>query len=906
MAIRDIRLAKLAFDIEANTKGLQGEIQSAERTFGRITKFIIANPVAAMGSLAAAALAAGVAATEMASAFDRSMRKIAAAIPQGTSRLAELKQAANDLAVREGLPSETVIAGLTAVAQEGVAGVGELVSRFELLQKAADATGTSVEELAGPFDQILDVFGLTVDDLERVEARLAAISQEQGVGFVDLIGAFQSAAPVIREAGLSFDEGSAAIGRLLAQGLNAKQATSELRTTLEQLGRNGMLPLASATRDAAKELEDLNRRQQLVRDGTERATTGLREVFSSFIRDIGEGIRLGIYDPLVASLGILTRMVEKKRDLDGAAFGNATQLAAAFARMETLAAGRAQPGGRRLPPPAPLTEDQRKKAQDFAEELHEILVRATATLDDDLQLVIDKFKARYREAARGLTAEQRQQFQLLLDGLEKAKAQQLTPEVLARTQSTPLALRGTSDQDLAKQAEDIAERTEREAKAAKEAADAREKARAAVRAQADALQRTARGAAQLAEAFGLLDRKAAEALESIVGIASELKVIAANGLSFDSALSVAGGFASLLSAFTGEDPEARAWREAMERNSEAIERLRSTIGEWLNISGRAAGAAREGLGALLADPAGLQVRIARTGALGATDPERLREALAAVGLKLGDLKDIAEELGVTLDTDNPARFVESLQALNDALAAAEITRFTETFAGQLDALRLQFELFDLDDPLEQLKRFVELASSEQFGSPALRTALAGLDLSDPAQRAEAERRLQDLFTGLTDGSITPEQLGLTLEEFIDAMRTIEAGIDAVNQASGTTTSAPGQTSFGVVSQATGVQVDRLIGLAVSQDGHLVEIRDLLAAFSPVHPPALPESLALGAAGGTMVLELGPITIEVHGAMTEEGAKATGRTLGLAAADALARTMGAQLTRKRLTMGDPTV
>lgn len=943
MAIRDIRLAKLAFDIEANTKGLQGEIQSAERTFGRITKFIIANPVAAMGSLAAAALAAGAAAGRMAEQFDTAVRKVAAAIPDGTRRLEDLKRVANDLATSKGLSSDVVLSGLTAVAQEGVSGLDELITRFELLQKVADATGSDVAALAGPFDQILDVFGLTAEDLERVGARLAAISQEQGVGFTDLVGAFQSAAPVIREAGLSFDEGSSAIGRLLASGLSAKQAASELKEEVQRLGREGMLQLAGATRDASRELATLNERAALVEAGSERTGTALREKFASRVRELGDAINQNAIDPLRRLVLLLTDPVFEGKNIERGLAAvlavatlnvNALRLALKDVRAEAdqpLLGGGATsarpplpgrfvfaPGGKPVTLGELSTADteeaqaerlkrQRQAAESFGAELHQLLVKATATMDDDLELIIERFQARFREAAGALTAEQRAQFEFLINGLRQAKDAVLRPDATAATGTfirNPLGLKGVSPEELAQQTEDIAQRTEREAKAAKAAADAREKSRAAVRAQADAIQRAARGAAQLAEAFGLLDRNAALALESIVDIASEVKVIAANGLSFDSALSVAGGLAALAGGLFGESADARRDRELRAQNTEAIRELTKAL--ITEVAGRTVASTSTAVSALLAAGRGLGTGfIPGKGGTGRVDAQAVAGILDDFGLSLRDLQDQLRLINpdLQLNTSSWEDFIGSLEQARRALDEVNFQAFAATFAGQLSLLQLQFDLMDLTNPLDQLEKLRELVGGE-FGSPVLDAALGGLDLTDPAQRAEAEARLLELVqragkkTG--EGGFTAAELGgLSTQELLDLIREIEGLIDAANEQSGTTTSAPGQTSFGVVSQATGVQVDRLIGLAVSQDGHLVEIRDLLAGFAPVLPPVLPDVLLPTI--GTMEL-----TVVVEGPVTPDNAAAVGQTVGAAAAAELARASGARLTRARLVAGDATV
>jgi len=57
---RDLVLARLFYQIEADSKGLDAELKSAERSIDRLAKFIVTNPVSAAGALGAALIGVGV------------------------------------------------------------------------------------------------------------------------------------------------------------------------------------------------------------------------------------------------------------------------------------------------------------------------------------------------------------------------------------------------------------------------------------------------------------------------------------------------------------------------------------------------------------------------------------------------------------------------------------------------------------------------------------------------------------------------------------------------------------------------------------------------------------------------------------------------------------------------------
>ena len=143
---------------------------------------------------------------------------------------------------------------------------------------------------------------------------------------------------------------------------------------------------------------------------------------------------------------------------------------------------------------------------------------------------------------------------------------------------------------------------------------------------------------------------------------------------------------------------------------------------------------------------------------------------------MDDLQKVADELGVTFNEKlNPT--INELDQLMKAIAETELTRFAETFNGQMAALRAEFEIFDITDPIKQLEKLGEVMSNPAFGAPALRAALAGLDLSTPEGRAAAQKMVEDLFTALQTGSLDPSALGtLTPEEFLNALRDLESAI----------------------------------------------------------------------------------------------------------------------------------
>lgn len=981
---RDIALARLFYDIEAETKSLDQGLKDSERKLVSFSTFVRAHPMKALGALTAAAAVAGVQAAKMAEQFDAAARKIAATIPDGTARLQDLKKAADQLAISKGLSSDVVLAGLSAIAKEGVTGVEALIARFEALQTAADATGTDVAALAGPFDQILDVFGLADTELQRVAATLAAISQERGIGFEDFLGAFQSAAPVIREAGLSFDEGAEAISRLLAAGLSAKQVAADLKEQLKALGEEGLKSLATDARNATKDMGDLSERARLVRESMERTRGDIDAAFAARTRAIGQAINDNILNPLLQAGHLLTLLATGGAKASTSVSTAADRLLAAI-RIMSPTAGAILTGFQALgdeePGPSPVDRGGPVQLPEITttapgkkelEELRDGLTKTfTANLPATVEATASAIRA-LRERLRELgtpASEITERLEPLLEQLARLRAaaadlsltQAIGDAEGAASAAASLDQLGALAADLMLQiqgankgsAEQVAlqERLLRvneaiarvnrrivdlkddESQGAHDVADFTGDATADAQAMRQALSLTveqlgdaARGAIGLAQAFGLAGDSAAALLQNVVTLATTLpKTIKAfeglgkvdaegNPLStlagaLSGGIAGLGALAGIVSGLFGESADDREDRRIREQNTEAIRELTKTFID--QVSGQTVATARGAVNSLL--------DLGRRGVAGSSghgagwvlDRDAVNAALEPFGLNLRDFAEQLKEINpnLELNTSSAADFIESLRQIDRALAEVDFRAFTETFGGQLSLLQLQFDLLDLTNPLDQLERLRELAAGE-FGSPALTKALEGLDLTDPAQRAEAERRLLELANraGLSpeQGGFTAADLGgMSTQELLEFIRNFEGLIDAFNAEQGTTTGgAPRQETFGVERRITEVQADRLISLGVSQDAHLVEIRDLIGggSFVPVAPPPVPGGLGPTPTAGITLT----INVSVQGAVDPGAAKLIGETLGLSAADAMAKALGSKVQQAKQRRGDITV
>lgn len=441
----------------------------------------------------------------------------------------------------------------------------------------------------------------------------------------------------------------------------------------------------------------------------------------------------------------------------------------------------------------------------------------------------------------------------------------------------------------------------------------------ALREMAHTIESSARGALQLAEAFGLVDARTASALTNVVQIAANLPALSGalqalgSGGSFASvataALPVVGGIAALVGGILGAQSARDAETKRIQKaNTETLRELTDVLGEFgLAITGndftKGLTAGNAALGALQSGAVPFSyvekaVDIAK----------RLDANMQGLGVSMDDLRKLAGQLGLTLDERTPATFIESLQRVVEAIRQVQLTQFAHTFEGQLQSLNAQFKLFDISDPIAQLKELVKVFSSPEFGAPALRDALAGLDLSTPEGRAAAEAAIQQLFLALQNGTLDPAALdALTPQQFLDQLLNVKALLDDGQAAAGDTGTG-GYNVDRTITEATGSHIAGLLvsaNIYAARTAEAVEgmLRALLGGALPaITPPALPAGSGGYLAGGASVVV--QVFVGAGGSLVD--AERAGASIGTAVVDAIDRRLGVKVRVARQMRGDVTL
>lgn len=318
-----------------------------------------------------------------------------------------------------------------------------------------------------------------------------------------------------------------------------------------------------------------------------------------------------------------------------------------------------------------------------------------------------------------------------------------------------------------------------------------------------AVESVARGFLDVLQATGAIDRNLGSVLGSAINLGSSIAGIASAG-TLTAALPLIGGAlgagANIFSGIFGgggESPEERARRESIEENSLAVRRLILSVDRLANVFSNIAGETVEALKDLAAFE---ELRIAQEERDERPDPEettiggrplnetllegleRARDEMDRLRLTFVDIEKSARAAGV--EVDDFIAFITGVGEFDIREAAAEFNAWqeavlaavdaTRTWGGLLNELRLEFELFDLDKPLQQLPKLLDLFFDFANLPAELEAQFRGADLTTAEGRAAFEDALREAFLASQDtdfsefGRLTKEQF----QEFLGSAKTL--------------------------------------------------------------------------------------------------------------------------------------
>lgn len=383
----------------------------------------------------------------------------------------------------------------------------------------------------------------------------------------------------------------------------------------------------------------------------------------------------------------------------------------------------------------------------------------------------------------------------------------------------------------------------------------------------------ARAAVELAGALGLVEESAIRVVNQVVLIGEGISRIAAGDI-LGGVSGIISGVAGLVSTIFGggETPEERQRREAIEKNSRAIENLTKATNALAALRDIRStdvplltGAART-----LGTPESQALLRKRELAVGFGDILE-EEVFKQLGLDLDELTEAAKRFGVDLDVTKLGivEFAREIILLGREIRELDLDILRSTFEGAQSFADLRNQVFDVEGlgpefeaffegVLAGVPGFADLADMKNFVAhwknlmPDLFASFPDIekltgDIEDPEVAAAWEalsRFLVDNFDMLFKagffGTMTPEQameFVRAIDRFTD--RAQELGEDGISDSQ----------NVSAINRATSEQGDVLVGLLGTGNFWLEEIHERLVELRDGGLPTEAEMAGAAAAGG---------------------------------------------------------
>jgi hypothetical protein len=366
------------------------------------------------------------------------------------------------------------------------------------------------------------------------------------------------------------------------------------------------------------------------------------------------------------------------------------------------------------------------------------------------------------------------------------------------------------------------------------------------------------------------------------------------------ALPIVGGLASVFSGIFGAQAAADAEHNRLvKENSQALMHLSQNVGDLARIT--VTGVEYQKVANFLANP-GLKTigTIDNPQGFGGLSMDAQNRQIGAILVSMNmtaqELKDFMKEFGITASGSGGKITADDINKLAAAMKNAEITKFADTFAGQMQQMDTAINLFDLTKPIDQFHQLQKALDGIKGGGGVLSSLLKGFDLSTSAGVAAAEKALQDEFDKMQAGTLTAADLGgMTPQEFLDAI-TKTMGILRAQGASPELSGTGGFNVSQTITQVTGERMSALLSTAnvwaemtARNTASIVTALGGSVSMPGVSPPLLSslQSSAGTSGQGGIVIQSMPITVVLGGGMVDtQSAQKIGANIGAATMDAI--------------------
>ena len=195
----------------------------------------------AMKPVSAALLAGFTLSTKKAIDFESQMNTtkslLADTIPNAKELSAtteKLGESSKNWAKQYGISTASINEGMQEIIKKGF-DANQTIEAMPAILDAAKASGEDFNTVMNATTNILQQFGLSTQDTERVTNSLTFVANKTAAGFADMGAAMEYVGPVAKNVGMDLEESAAAVGLLSNNGIAGEKAGTALRGALTRL-----------------------------------------------------------------------------------------------------------------------------------------------------------------------------------------------------------------------------------------------------------------------------------------------------------------------------------------------------------------------------------------------------------------------------------------------------------------------------------------------------------------------------------------------------------------------------------------------------------------------------------------------------------------------------------------------
>ncbi|HGR4277996.1 TPA: phage tail tape measure protein [Streptococcus pneumoniae] len=195
----------------------------------------------AMKPVSAALLAGFTLSTKKAIDFESQMNTtkslLADTIPTAdelNSTTQKLGESSKNWAKQYGISTASINEGMQEIIKKGF-DANQTIEAMPAILDAAKASGEDFNTVMNATTNILQQFGLSTQDTERVTNSLTFVANKTAAGFADMGAAMEYVGPVAKNVGMDLEETAATVGLLSNNGIAGEKAGTALRGALTRL-----------------------------------------------------------------------------------------------------------------------------------------------------------------------------------------------------------------------------------------------------------------------------------------------------------------------------------------------------------------------------------------------------------------------------------------------------------------------------------------------------------------------------------------------------------------------------------------------------------------------------------------------------------------------------------------------